>query len=107
MLPILEYSCLKVFCKPTQSSFIGLNDLYLNLASPLKSNRIFGCVSFQLFVLSKWASGSSSGLPEYSGIKWDQCNGGICSVGWCGASVAWETFGIIGLFGFWGVGDFV
>ena len=54
-------------------------------------------MSIQSFILSKCASTSSSGLPAYSGLKWDQFNCGLC--GTPGATVA---LGIKGLRG----GDF-
>ena len=34
-------------------------------------------MSTQSFVLSKYASASSSGLPAYLGLKWDQFNWGL------------------------------
>ena len=105
MLPILEYCCLEVFCKPNQSMFTSLSDLYHNLASPVKVKQNLCTliwswnlyVSIQLFVLRRWASASLSGLLEYSGLKWDQFNGGICGAGRCSASGDWGAFGTIGI----------
>ena len=51
-------------------------------------------MSIQLFVLSKCASTSLSGLPAYLGLKWDQFNCGLC-----GASGAGGAFGIKGFRG--------
>ena len=117
MLPILEYCCLKIFCKPNQSTFIGLNDFYHNLASPVRVKQNLctltlywnPCVSIQSFVLSNWASASLFGFLEYSGLKWDQCNKGTCGVGRCSASGvggAWGALGIKGICGFWWGGGF-
>ena len=82
---ILEFCCLKINCKPTQSVFIGLSDSHHNLASPTKVKQNLcsfnqfqkSCVSIQLFILSKCASTSPSGLPAYSGLNWDQFNCGL------------------------------
>ena len=38
-------------------------------------------VSLQSFVLKRWASASSSGLPENSGLKYDQFNCGCTGFG--------------------------
>ena len=44
-------------------------------------------MSIQSFILSRWASASSSGLLAYSGLKWDQFNCGLCGTsGTIGAS---------------------
>ena len=55
------------------------------------------CVSIQLFVLSKHALVSSSGLPAYSGLKWDQVNCGLCDTS--------GTTGALGIKGLKGVRD--
>ena len=62
------------------------------------------CVSIQSFVLSKWASASSSGLPANLGLKWDQFNcglggapgtrealgrNGLCGGGFCPLLLSW------------------
>ena len=100
VLPILEYCCLNIFCKPSQLTFISLSDSYHNLASPTKvkwnlctltwSRNL--CVSIQLFVLSRCASESSPGLLAYSGLKWDQFNCGL----WDSAGTK-EVLGIKGM----------
>ena len=75
-----EYCCLNWFCKPCQSTFIGLRDSYHNLASPTSVRQSLWTftpswnwwVSIQSFVLSWCASASSSVFPENSGLKCDQ-----------------------------------
>ena len=75
VFPIFEYCCLNWFCKPWQSTFIGLRDSYHNLASPTNDWQNLWtfppswnwCVSIQSFILSRCASAYSSGFPEYSG----------------------------------------
>ena len=84
VLPNFEYCCLKHSCNPVQSATICLNNSYHNLASLVRVKKnlctfaICGklCASIQSFVLSIWASASSSGLPENSGFKHDQINWG-------------------------------
>ena len=107
VLPILEYCSLNTFCKSSHSAFIGLSDSYHNIASPTKVKQNLctfmlsrkSCVSIQSFVLSKWASASSSGLPANLGLKWDQFN---CSLwGAPGAK------GALGKNGLCGVGFFL
>ena len=116
VLPIFEYCYLNKFCKPCQSMFIGCKASYHNLASPtnvkqnlqtLMSSRKW-CTFIQSLVLSKWASGSSSGFPENSGLKCDQfkctncypCFAGCCA---CCAGSSWaggsEGAGISGACG--------
>ena len=68
---------------------MGLNVSYHNLASLVRvkqnlctfatSGRL--CISIQSFVVNKWTSTSSSGLPENSGLKYDQFNCGIWTGG--------------------------
>ena len=102
VLPILEYCWLNTFCKLSHSAFISLSDSYHNLAYPTKVKQNLctltlsgkSCVSIQSFVLSKWASTSSSGLPANLGLKWDQFNCGL----W-GASRAKCALGKNGLCG--------
>ena len=109
VLPILEYCCLKLFCKPTQSTFISLSNSHHKLASPVKAKQNLCtlmwswnlCVFIQSFVLSKPASASSSGLPEYLGLMWDQFNADMCGEGRCSTSSAWGAFDTIGSCGFW------
>ena len=95
MLPIIEYCYLNWLCKPCQSAFVGLKDSYHNLASPTMVRQNLWtftpswnwCVFIHSLVLSKWASASSSGFPENSGLKCDQFNCSICCaccVGCCG-----------------------
>ena len=70
---------------PGQSTTIGFNDSYHNLASPVRvkqnlcpfatSGKLW--VSIQSFVLKRWASAPSSGLPEDFGLKYDQFNWGL------------------------------
>ena len=92
VLPNFEYCCLKCCCNPVQSTSNGLKILYHNLTSPVRvkqnlctfaASRKF-CVSIQSFVLNKWASTSSSGLPENSVLKYDQFNCGIWTERACG-----------------------
>ena len=93
VLPILEYCCLNMCCNSSQSVFISLSDSYHNLASPTKVKQNLctfkwswkSCVSTQSLVLSRCASASSSSLPAYLGLKWDQFNCGL-----------WGTPGAIG-----------
>ena len=64
---------------------IGSNEAYHNLASPISVKQNLwtftpsgkSYVFIQSFVFNRWASTSSLGLPEYSGLKWDQfiCTG--------------------------------
>ena len=86
VLPILEYCCQNKFCNPCQSTFIASNEWYHNLAS---LNRVMQnlwtstpstkwCAVILLLVQSRWASASSSGFPENSGLKWDQFRSTIC-----------------------------
>ena len=87
--------------------FISLSDSYHNLASPTKVKQNVctltwsgtSCVSIQSFVLSKCPSASSSGLPAYSGLKWDQFNCGLC--GTPGATGVLDIQGSRGGGGFW------
>ena len=81
ILLIFEYCCLNWFCKPCQSSFIGLKDTCHNLASTnnVKQNPWTlipswnWCVFIQSFILSRCAS-ASSGFPENSGLKCENLN---------------------------------
>ena len=60
--------------------FIGVRDSYHNLASPTNVKQtLWTLITFgkwyafvQSLVWSKWASESSSGFPEISGLKCDQ-----------------------------------
>ena len=86
---------------------MGLKVSYHNLASPVRVKQNLGilatseklCVFIQSFVLNKCASASSSGLPENSGLKYDQFNcgiwaGGACSnigLGTCAGGICWCT----------------
>ena len=96
VLPILESYCLNICCKPSQSVFISLSNSYHNLASPTKVKQNICtftwswklCVSIESFVLNKCASASSSSLPAYLGLNWDQFNYGF-----------WGTPGTIGALG--------
>ena len=80
---------------------MGLRDLYHNLASPVRVKQnlctFVSCrkfwVSIQSLVLNRCATASSSGLPENSGLKYDQLNCGTWNGGFCGC---------IGLCGFAG-----
>ena len=62
---------------PIQSTLIGLNDSYHNLASPTNVRQKHWtltpsgneCVYIQLFVLSLCASASSSDFPDNSGLR--------------------------------------
>ena len=89
VLPILEYCCQNKFCKPAQYASMGLIDSYHSLASPIKVKQNLctltwsrnSWVSIQSFILSKCAYTSSSGLPAYLGLKWDQFNLDLSSVG--------------------------
>ena len=77
VLPIFEYCCLNKFCKPYQSTFMGVKDSYHNLVSPtnVKQNLWTLMVSrkwfavIQLLVLNKWASASPSDFPKNSGLN--------------------------------------
>ena len=102
-MPNVEYCCLKHSCNPVQSTTIGLNDSYHILASPVKVKQnlcTFAtsgtlCVSINLFVLNRCASASSSGLPENSGLKYDQFNWGCTGIGICiGGISGCNAFGI-------------
>ena len=71
---------------------MGLRDSYHNLASPVRVKQnlctfaSYGklWVSIQLLVLNKCAMASSSGLPENSGLKYDQLNCGTWNGGFYG-----------------------
>ena len=97
VIPILEYCCLNKFCKPCQSTFIGSNDWFYNLASPksVKQNlwtltpSTKWCVFIQSLVWSRWASASSSDFPENSGLKRDQFKCTIYCL--CCAGGAWYS----------------
>ena len=86
---------------------MGLKVSYHKLALPVRVKQNFCtfatyeklCVSIQSFVLNRGATASSSGLPENSGLKWDQFNCGIwtegaggniglgtCAEGFCGCT---------------------
>ena len=86
VLPTLEYCSLNKFCIPIQSTFIGSDEWYHNLASPnsVKQNlwtwtpSTKWCAVIQSLLLGRWASASSSGFPENSGLKWDQFKCTIC-----------------------------
>ena len=95
VLPNFEYCCLKCSGNPIQSTIIGLNDSYHNPVSLVRvkqnlctfATSVKLCVSIQSFVLNKWASTSSSGLPENSGLKYDQFNCGCIWLGiWAGGA---------------------
>ena len=68
VFPMFEYCCLNLFCKPNQSTFIGLKDPYHNVASPTNVRQNHwpftssgnACVSIKSLVLSKCASASFS-----------------------------------------------
>ena len=97
ILPIFEYCCLNWFCKLCQSSFIGLRDLYHNLASPTNDRQNLWtftpswnwCVFIQSFILSSCPSPSSCGFPEISGLKCDQFNCGTCCACYVGCCRTW------------------
>ena len=102
VLPNFEYCLLNWFSYSCHVITIGSNKAYHNLDSPISVKQNLqtftpsgkSCVFIQSFVLNKWASTSSSGLPEYSGLKWDQficiwtcwpsCGSTGCGVGWGG-----------------------
>ena len=106
MLLIFEYSCLNWFCKPCQSTLIGLKDSYHNLASPINVRQNLWtlipswnwCVFIQLLVLSKWASASSSCFPGNSGLKYDQFKCGIHRCTGCWGVWGAEGAGISGAY---------
>ena len=83
---------------------MGLRDSYHNLASLVRVKQnlctFASCrklwVSIQSLVLYKCAKASSSGLPENSGLKYDQLNYGTWNGGF---------YGCIGLGGFAGGSD--
>ena len=102
-----------VLVNPVQSTTIGLNDLYHNLASLVRvkqnlctfatSGKLW--VSIQPIVLKRWASASSSGLPEFNwgctgfGTWAGGDGGGSCCTrsAFCTASYfccAWEAGGV-------------
>ena len=94
VLPNFEYCLLSWFCNSCHVITKGSNKAYHNLASPISVKQNLwtftpsgkSCVFIQSFVLNRWASTSSSGLPEYSGLKWDQFRCiGTCWPG-CGKS---------------------
>ena len=95
VLPVLGYCCLNKFCNPYQSTFIGSNNWYHNLASPKSVEQNLWtltpstkwCAFIQSLVQSRCASASSSGFPENSGLKWDQFKCTICCS--CCAGRAW------------------
>ena len=78
VLPILEYCCLKRFCKPTQSTFISLSNSYHNLATPAKVKQNLctwtcsgnSCVSIQSFILSRCTSASWSKVVISGTVHW-------------------------------------
>ena len=106
LFPIFEYCCLNWFCKPCQSTFIGLEDSYHNLDSLTNVKQNLWtftpswnwCVPIQSFILSKCASASSSGFPENSALKCDQFNCGMCCIGCTVCGGACSTCGA------WGAG---
>ena len=81
VLPNFEYLCLNKFCNCAHVvSPKGSKEWYHNLASPnnvrqnlctLISSSKWGA-SIQSFECSRYASASSSGFPENSGLKFDQ-----------------------------------
>ena len=98
------YCCQNWFCRPNQSTFIGLRDSYHNLASPTNVKQNLwtftpsgnACLSIQSFIVSKCTS-ASSGFPENSGLKCDLFNcdqyctcAGCCSI--CGTFRAWGAW---------------
>ena len=102
ILPNFEYCCLKHSCNHIQSTTIGLNDSYHNQASTVRVKQNLWtfatsgklCVSNQSFVLNKWASASSSGWPENSGLKYVQFNCGCTVFGiWAGGAGGNAGFG--------------
>ena len=103
VLPILEYCCLNKFYSPCQSTFIGSNEWYHNLASPSRVKQNLWTLTpstkwyafIQSLVWSRCASASSSGFPENSGLKWDQFKCPICCAVCCGAcSTAGSAVGV-------------
>ena len=113
VLPIFEHCCLNEFCSPIQSSFTSLRESYQSLASPVNVRQNLWTlslswslwVSIQTFVLSKCSSASLSGFLENLGVKWDQFNGGICSMGCCSACSglwdlrSWWSWRVLSFFG--------
>ena len=114
VLPIFEYYCLNKFCKPCQSTLMGVKDSYHNLASPtnVKQNlwtfipprRL--CVVIQSLVQSKWTS-ASSGFPENSGLKCDQFKCTSCCVCWVGCAGYCTCFAGFGWAGGLGVLEYL
>ena len=110
VLPNLEYHLLNWFCNSSHVIAIISNEAYHNLASPINVKQNLWtftpsgkwCVFIQSLVLNRWASTSSSGLLEYSGLKWDQficiwtCWPG-CSCKGCGPGCSYGSF-------LWGAG---
>ena len=90
--PILAYCCLNKFCNSCQSTFIGSNDWYHNLASPkiVRQNlwtfapSTKWCAFIQSFEQNSCASASSSSFPENSDLKYDQfkCTTCCCWPAW-------------------------
>ena len=86
MLPTFQYCCLNKFCNSSQSTFMGSNEWYHNLASPniVRLNLwtftplTKQCVFIQSFEQSRCISASSSGFPENSSLKSDQFKCIIC-----------------------------
>ena len=83
-IPYFRTLLSKIFCNAGQSFAIGHNDSCHNLASPIKVRQNLSAftpseelwVSIQSFVQRKCDSASSSGLPENSGLKYNQFNTG-------------------------------
>ena len=94
MLPSFEYLCLNKFCNCAHVvSPKGSKEWYHNLASPnsVRQNlcTLMSCskqwASIQSFEHCRWASASSSGFPENSGLKFDQlrCMCLCLTASWC------------------------
>ena len=66
------------------------------------------CAVIQSLVWSRWASASSSGFPEISGLEWDQFKYTICcsccADGACGAAGSAAGGGGLGCGTSWGCG---
>ena len=97
VLSLLEYCCINKFCSPCQSTFIGSNEWYHSLASPnsVKQNLWTltpskWCAVIQSLVQTRWASASSSGFPQNSGLN-ETCCPGCWPAGACAEGARWSS----------------
>ena len=93
VFPTFKYLCLNKFCSSDQSTFMGSKEWYRNLASPNSVRQNLWtftsltkwCAFIQSFEWSRFASASSSGFSENSGLQFDQFICKCCFCGWsCG-----------------------